>query len=52
MTDTLMILRCKQPTEDRAAMIAALGAVRDRDDQDMRVIVVEGEPTNARSGSA
>lgn len=43
MTDTLMILQCKQPTEDRAAMIAALKAVRDRDDQDMSVIVVEGE---------
>lgn len=43
MTDTFMILQCKQPTEARAAMIAALKAVRDRDDQDMSVIVVEGE---------
>jgi hypothetical protein len=43
MTDTLMILQCKHPTEDRAAMIAALKAVRDRDGQDTMVIVVEGE---------
>jgi Asp/Glu/hydantoin racemase len=43
MTDTLMILQCKHPTEDRAAMIAALKAVRDHDDQGVKVIVVEGE---------
>lgn len=44
--------QCKQPTEDGAAMIAALKAVRDRDGQDVRVIVIEGKPTNARSGSS
>jgi hypothetical protein len=43
MTNTLMILQWKQPTEERAAMITALRAVRDRDDQGMSVIVVEGE---------
>jgi 16S rRNA G1207 methylase RsmC len=44
MTDTLMILQCKQPTEDRAAMIAALKAVRDKADEDVKlIIVVEGK---------
>jgi hypothetical protein len=43
MTDTLMILQCKHHTEDRAAMITALKTIRDRDDQDTTVIVVEGE---------
>jgi hypothetical protein len=44
MTNTLMILQCKQYTQDRAKMIAALKAVRDQSDPDTRmVIVVEGE---------
>ena len=44
MTDTLMILQCKQFTKDRASMIDALKAVRDRVDANVNVvIVVEGK---------
>jgi hypothetical protein len=44
MTDTLTILQCKRFTKDRASMIAALKAVRDKADADVKVvIVVEGK---------
>jgi hypothetical protein len=44
MTDTLTILQCKRPTENRAAMIAALKAIRDKAADDVKVmIVVEGQ---------
>lgn len=44
MTNTLMILQCKQYTEDRAAMITALEAVRDKCPQDVKMIVIEKPP--------
>lgn len=44
MTNTLTILQCKQYTQGRAKMIAALKAVRDQSDPGTRmIIVVEGE---------
>lgn len=41
MTNTLTILQCKEYTLDRAEMITALQAVRDRDAK--VIVVVEGE---------
>ena len=38
------LVQCKQPAEDRAAMIAVLKAVRDRNGQDVRVVLIEEEP--------